>query len=47
VSVEILQPHPALVAVPLLMIVLGLVAGVVPAIRAYTTDVASNLVQRT
>jgi hypothetical protein len=28
------------------MIGLGLVAGLVPAIRAYATDVAGNLVQR-
>ena len=35
--------HPALVAVPIGMILLGALAGVVPAYQAYSTDVAGNL----
>ncbi|MCW8129455.1 MAG: ABC transporter permease [Planctomycetota bacterium] len=34
---------PVTVAAPLLMVLIGALAGVVPAIKAYSTDVASNL----
>ena len=46
VLLEVLRFQPELIVTPLAMIGLGLVAGIVPAIRAYTTDVAGNLVQR-
>jgi len=46
VLLEVLRFQPALIVTPLAMIGLGLVAGLVPAIRAYATDVAGNLVQR-
>lgn len=36
--------HPSLVLVPLAMVALGALAGLVPALKAYTTDVADNLV---
>jgi putative ABC transport system permease protein len=44
VVLEAFQFHPALVAVPALMVMLGALAGVIPAARAYGTDVAENLV---
>jgi putative ABC transport system permease protein len=43
VVLEVLQGHTILVAAPALMIALGALAGVVPALKAYRTDVASNL----
>ena len=36
--------HPSLVMVPVAMVLLGALAGLVPALKAYTTDVADNLV---
>lgn len=47
VVLEIARWQAVLVTAPLMMIALGLAAGLVPAVRAYATDVASNLVQRT
>lgn len=44
VVLDPLKFHPAIVAAPAGMIVLGAVAGVVPAFKAYSTDVAANLV---
>lgn len=35
--------HPALVVTPLLVIALGALAGLLPALKAYSTDVAENL----
>ena len=43
VVIEVLAFHPALVAAPLAMVVLGALAGIVPALRAYATDVATHL----
>jgi putative ABC transport system permease protein len=43
VVLEVFGFHPVLVAAPLGMIALGALAGVIPAIRAYATDVATNL----
>lgn len=47
VAIDPLKFHPALVLTPAGMIVLGAVAGIVPALKAYSTDVASNLVATT
>lgn len=43
VVLEVLQLHPSLFTTPLLLVLLGALAGVVPAIQAYRTDVARNL----
>ncbi len=43
VVLDVLKPGPALLAAPLAMIALGILAGIIPAIKAYSTDVASNL----
>ncbi|HML94931.1 MAG TPA: ABC transporter permease [Thermodesulfobacteriota bacterium] len=43
VVLDVLKPGPALLAAPLAMIALGILAGVIPALKAYSTDVASNL----
>lgn len=43
VVVDILQFHPVLVIAPLGMIALGALCGLVPAFKAYRTDVAENL----
>ena len=43
VVLDLTQFNPVLVAAPLGMIVLGALAGVVPALKAYGTDVATNL----
>ena len=37
--------HPVLYLSPFGMVLVGLVAGLLPALRAYSTDVASNLAQ--
>jgi len=44
VVLDVTEFHPALVLVPLGMTLLGAISGIVPAIRAYSTDVAKNLV---
>jgi putative ABC transport system permease protein len=43
VVLDVLAVHWILWAMPLGMIVVGAIAGVIPAIKAYATDVASNL----
>ena len=44
VALEVFAFHPALVVTPFGMIALGKIAGILPATRAYSTDVAENLV---
>ena len=44
VVLDLMAWHPALVATPLGMTALGALAGLLPAFKAYSTDVASNLV---
>jgi putative ABC transport system permease protein len=44
VVVEVAKFHPVLVAAPVGMTLLGALCGLVPAFKAYKTDVASNLV---
>ncbi len=44
VVLDVLAWHPALVLTPLGMIAAGALVGVIPALKAYRTDVASNLV---
>jgi putative ABC transport system permease protein len=43
VVLDVLRFDPALWATPLAMVVIGALAGLVPAFKAYGTDVASNL----
>jgi hypothetical protein len=43
VVIEALRYDPVLIVAPAAMIVVGAVAGCVPALKAYATDVASNL----
>ena len=43
VVLEVLNIHPVLLIVPLVMILLGAVAGIIPAYKAYKTEVAINL----
>ena len=43
VVLETMRFDPALVLTPIGMIVVGALAGLVPAFKAYRTDVASNL----
>lgn len=43
VVLDVTAFHPALVLVPLGMTALGALSGIVPAVRAYSTDVAENL----
>ena len=45
VALEMTQMHPALWITPLGMTVLGALAGIIPAMKAYSTDVAGALVQ--
>ncbi|MBL69871.1 MAG: hypothetical protein CMO74_15745 [Verrucomicrobiales bacterium] len=44
VVINPLQPHPVLAAAPLSIIALGALAGILPALKAYRTDVAENLI---
>jgi putative ABC transport system permease protein len=44
VVIDVLQYNRALWAAPLGIIIVGALAGILPAIKAYSTDVASNLV---
>lgn len=46
VVLEVLVFHPAMVWAPLGMFLLGALAGVLPALTAYSSDVAENLVAR-
>ena len=43
VLLDILKFHPVLIYGPLTMTALGALAGIIPAIKAYSTDVALNL----
>ncbi|MDA0836800.1 MAG: ABC transporter permease [Planctomycetota bacterium] len=43
VMIDILRMHPIFWITPLLMIVVGGLAGILPAMKAYQTDVATNL----
>lgn len=43
VVLEVIQFHPSLLSVPIGMTVLGAVSGLIPALKAYSTDVARNL----
>ncbi|MBX7256948.1 MAG: ABC transporter permease [Candidatus Hydrogenedentes bacterium] len=43
VVINVLEVHPALFLAPLCIIAVGLVAGVLPALKAYSTNVATNL----
>ncbi|MEZ4546744.1 MAG: hypothetical protein R3B51_03050 [Thermodesulfobacteriota bacterium] len=43
VVLDVLRPGPVLLAAPLAMIALGILAGIIPALKAHSTDVASNL----
>ena len=47
VVLDPLKFHPALVLTLAGMVVMGAIAGVIPAFKAYGTDVASNLVTTT
>jgi len=44
VVLEVTRFHPIFIYAPLGMIALGALAGILPAIKAYTTDVAENLI---
>jgi putative ABC transport system permease protein len=44
VVLEVLRFHPIFILAPAGMIALGALSGILPAIKAYTTDVADNLV---
>jgi putative ABC transport system permease protein len=44
VVLDIWMPHAVMIWAPLGMIALGAAAGIIPAVKAYSTDVASNLV---
>jgi len=43
VVLDIMRPHPVLLYAPLLITFVGALSGILPAIKAYSTDVASNL----
>ena len=43
IVLDLLKFHPAFVVVPVCVILLGVIAGVVPAFKAYRTDIATNL----
>lgn len=47
VVLDVLDMHPALLLTPLGMVALGALAGIVPALKAYSTDVATNLTPAT
>jgi putative ABC transport system permease protein len=44
VVLDLFAFHPVLVLAPVLMVVMGAIAGVLPALKAYATDVATHLV---
>ena len=44
VTLRPLEPHWVMAAVPVGLIALGAVVGIVPALKAYSTDVAENLI---
>jgi len=43
IVLDVLAPHPVFWWMPLAMVILGALAGVVPAVKAYSTDVATHL----
>ena len=43
IVLDLLQFHPVFVVAPVCVILLGTVAGILPAVKAYKTDVATNL----
>ena len=43
IVLDLLSFHPAFIIAPVCVIILGAVAGVLPAVKAYRTDVAANL----
>jgi hypothetical protein len=43
VALDVLRFQWVLVIAPVIMILLGALAGVIPAVKAYSTDVAANL----
>ncbi len=43
VALDVLRFEWVLVITPIVMILLGALAGVIPAVKAYSTDVATNL----
>ncbi|MCA9427823.1 MAG: FtsX-like permease family protein, partial [Candidatus Omnitrophica bacterium] len=43
VVLDIFSPHPILILAPIGMTVVGAISGIFPAIKAYATDIASNL----
>jgi putative ABC transport system permease protein len=43
VALDVFQLHVALIAVPIAMTVLGTLSGIIPALKAYATDVVRNL----
>jgi putative ABC transport system permease protein len=47
VHLAVASYHPILWAAPCVMLALGIIAGIVPAIKAYRTDVAANLTPST
>jgi putative ABC transport system permease protein len=47
VVLRTLVPHPIQVITPLGMTLLGGIAGIIPAVRAYGTDIATNLLPKT
>lgn len=47
VTLRLLEFHPIMVVVPAGLIVLGAVVGIVPALKAYSTDVVENLIPQT
>ena len=43
IVLDLLKFHPVFVIAPICVILLGMVAGILPAFKAYQTDVATNL----
>ena len=43
IVLDVLKFHPVFVVAPICVILLGVLAGIVPAFKAYQTDVATNL----
>ena len=44
VTLNLTEPHVVMAIVPLSLITLGALVGIVPAAKAYNTDVAKNLI---
>jgi putative ABC transport system permease protein len=43
VALDVFQFHVALITVPIAMTLLGTISGIIPALKAYSTDVVRNL----